>query len=171
MRASSRILACAAALLAAACAPRAPEPPLAPSLAPISPLAWPDESPETRLALLNRVTWGANVPTLRALAASGSGAYLARQLRPAAPAPRLAPEVQAHIDAMTISQRSAADLAVELERRRQAFQDIEGEERKREQQSYQQELNRIGREAAARTLLRAIYSPDQLQEVMTWFWA
>ena len=168
MKASSRILACVVTLLAAACAPRAPEPPPTP---PFPALAWHDESPATRLALLNRVTWGANAPTLRALAASGSGAYLARQLRPAAAAPRLAPEVQGHIDAMTISQRSAADLAVELERQRQAFLNLSPEERKTEQRTYQQELNRIGREAAARTLLRAIYSPDQLQEVMTWFWA
>src|SRR5687767_6054310 len=104
MNASSRILVCAAALAAAACAPRAPEP----AREAFAELAWADESPETRVALLNRVTWGANAPTLRALAASSSGAYLARQLRPASSAPRLAPEVQAHIDAMTISQRSAA---------------------------------------------------------------
>ena len=38
------------------------------------------------------------------------------------------------------------------------------------QQAYQQELNRLEREAATRSLLRALYSPNQLQEQMTWFW-
>src|SRR5471032_228888 len=31
-------------------------------------------------------------------------------------------------------------------------------------------MNRIGREAATRSLLRDLYSPWQLQEQMTWFW-
>ena len=167
MNASTRILVCAAALLAAGCAPRAPEPP-PPS--PLPTLAFPDESQSTRVALLNRVTWGANAPALDAMAASGTGAWLAQQLRPAA-APRLPATVQAHIDAMTISQRPAAELALEAAARRQAFLKLPPEERKGAQQAHQQELNRLGREAAARTLLRAIYSPDQLQEQMTWFWA
>ncbi|MDB5848458.1 MAG: hypothetical protein JWP29_2210, partial [Rhodoferax sp.] len=37
-------------------------------------------------------------------------------------------------------------------------------------QAYQQEMNRLGREAASRHLLRALYSPNQVQEQMTWFW-
>ena len=41
---------------------------------------------------------------------------------------------------------------------------------KSERQAFQQELTRLAREAAARTLLRALYSPHQLQEQMTWFW-
>jgi uncharacterized protein (DUF1800 family) len=149
LNASSRILVCAAALGVAACAPRAPEP----SPEPFPVLAWADDSQPTRVALLNRVTFGVNGPALRELAAAGgSGAYLARQLRPAAVSPRLPGEIQ---------QRSVADLAVEMERLRQAG----------DQKAYQQALNRLGREAMARTLLRAIYSPDQLQEQMTWFWA
>src|SRR6185503_21141075 len=43
-------------------------------------------------------------------------------------------------------------------------------DRKVAQQAYQQELTRLEREAAARSVLRAIYSPNQLQEQMTWFW-
>src|SRR5438093_1134423 len=44
------------------------------------------------------------------------------------------------------------------------------DEKKAAQQAYQQELTRLGREAAARMLLRALYSPWQLREQMTWFW-
>ena len=170
MGASSRILVCAVALAAAGCATRAPQTEIAPPRPPVPDLAWPDDSPALRVAVANRVAWGANPGTLAAIAASGTGAWLARQLRPAAAAPRLSPEVQAHIDAMTLSQRPASELAVEMERRRQAFVGLPPEERKPAQQAYQQELTRIGREAMARTLLRAMYSPDQLQEQMTWFW-
>jgi uncharacterized protein (DUF1800 family) len=99
----------------------------------------------------------------------GSGAYLTSQLRPA-PAPQLPADVQASIDAMTISQRSAVDLTTELEQQRRKFQDLPAFERKGAQQAYQQELTRLAREAGARMLLRALYSPDQLHEEMTWFW-
>jgi hypothetical protein len=37
-------------------------------------------------------------------------------------------------------------------------------------QTYQSEMNRLAREAATRHLLRALYSPHQVQEQMTWFW-
>ncbi|MEO8134527.1 MAG: DUF1800 domain-containing protein [Betaproteobacteria bacterium] len=37
-------------------------------------------------------------------------------------------------------------------------------------QAYRQELTRLGREASTRSLLRAVYSRNQLQEQMTWFW-
>src|SRR5262249_27462869 len=39
-----------------------------------------------------------------------------------------------------------------------------------ERRFYQQELGRLAREAATRSMLRALYSPWQLREQMTWFW-
>ena len=119
--------------------------------------------------MLNRVGFGANPSSLRAIESFGTGAYLARQLRPARES-RLPAEVQAYIDGMTLSQRSAVDLATELERRQRAFRSLSPEEAKGERQAYQQELTRLAREAASRMLLRALYSPEQLQEEMTWFW-
>src|SRR3984893_5784199 len=38
------------------------------------------------------------------------------------------------------------------------------------QQVYQQAMNDIAHQAATRTILRALYAPDQLRERMTWFW-
>ncbi|WP_204307553.1 DUF1800 family protein, partial [Klebsiella pneumoniae] len=38
------------------------------------------------------------------------------------------------------------------------------------QKDYQQALSKLAREASARSLLLALYSPQQLQEQMTWFW-
>jgi uncharacterized protein (DUF1800 family) len=158
-------LACTALILVSGCAtaPQRVERP------PLADIAWPDDSRATQLLVLNRVGFGANASSLRSIESMGSGAYLARQLRPA-PAPQLPADVQASIDAMTISQRSAVDLTTELEQQRRKFQDLPAFERKGAQQAYQQELTRLAREAGARMLLRALYSPDQLQEEMTWFW-
>ena len=43
-------------------------------------------------------------------------------------------------------------------------------QKKAARQAYQQELTRLAREAQQRFVLRALYSPNQLQEQMTWFW-
>ncbi|HTD05141.1 DUF1800 domain-containing protein, partial [Undibacterium sp.] len=95
--------------------------------------------------------------------------YLERQLHPAPAA--LPGPVQAQIAAMTISQRPVEQLNQELEQRRKDADAIANDdEKKAAQQAYQQELNRLAREAATRSLLRALYSPNQLQEQMTWFW-
>jgi hypothetical protein len=42
--------------------------------------------------------------------------------------------------------------------------------RKAAQQVYQQAMNDRAKQAAARTILRALYAPDQLRERMAWFW-
>src|SRR2546422_934335 len=122
------------------------------------------------LLLLNRVTWGANPSSARELARMGPERYLEAQLRPAQEA-ALPPEVQAQVDAMTITQRPVDELAKEMESRRKGLDLLRNDdEKKAAQQAYQQELTRLGREAAARMLLRALYSPWQLREQMTWFW-
>jgi len=122
------------------------------------------------LLLLNRVTWGANPSSARALARMGPASYLEAQLQPAQEA-ALPPEVQAQVDAMTITQRPVDEVAKEMENRRKGLDLLRSDdEKKAAQQAYQQELTRLGREAAARMLLRALYSPWQLREQMTWFW-
>ncbi len=122
------------------------------------------------LLLLNRVTWGANPSSARELARMGPERYLEAQLRPAEEA-ALPPQAQAQVDAMTIAQRPVDELAKEMESRRKGLDLLRNDdEKKAAQQAYQQELTRLGREAAARMLLRALYSPWQLREQMTWFW-
>src|SRR5256885_7091834 len=106
----------------------------------------------------------------RELARVGPASYLEAQLQPAQEA-ALPPEVQAQVDAMTISRRPVDELAKEMESRRKGLDLLRSDdEKKAAQQAYQQELTRLGREAAARMLLRALYSPWQLREQMTWFW-
>lgn len=121
------------------------------------------------LRLLNRVTWGANPGSARQIAAIGDERFLEQQLHPT---PAFLPrEIQAQIDAMSISRRPLQELVFELEQRRKETDAIIDPERKKSaQQAFQQELTRIAREAATRSLLRALYSSNQLQEQMTWFW-
>jgi uncharacterized protein (DUF1800 family) len=121
------------------------------------------------VSVLNRLTWGANVSTLQRVDALGLDRYLDQQLHPIAAS--LPGSVQAQISALTISQRSLESLTQELEQlRKDADAHANDDEKKIARQAYQQELNRLAREAATRSLLRALYSPNQLQEQMTWFW-
>ena len=152
-------------LFLAACAST---PPRAPSRPPLEPIAWADDSAALRLAALNRVSWGANRSSYADIARMGTGRWLDAQLRPTDA--RLPAEPQATIDAMSISQRPLAEIASELEEKRRAFQNAAADERKAERQAYQEELARLGREAQTRMLLRALYSPNQLEEHLTWFW-
>jgi uncharacterized protein (DUF1800 family) len=150
--------------LLSACA----SPPPAPPRPPVAPLAWPDDGRAIQLAVLNRLSWGANRSSFDEISRLGTGRWLDAQLHPvAAPLPA---DVQATIDSMTISQRPLASLVAEVEAQRRAFRNAGAEQRKAERRDYQQELARLGREAQTRMLLRALYSPNQLQEEMTWFW-
>lgn len=118
---------------------------------------------------LNRLTWGASPSAVDANANKGFDAYLTQQLHP--PAARLPEAVNTQIQAMTISQRPMVVLVQELEQRNKDANALTDDEAKKAaQQSYQQELNRLGREAATRHILRDLYSPNQVQEQMTWFW-
>src|SRR3954466_9146793 len=153
-------------LAACASAPGpAPEPYVRPAPEPI---AWPDDSRAVQLQVLNRVAWGADRSSAGALASVGSGRWPDAQLRPP-PAP-LPAEMQARIDAMTITQRPLAEVGAELEKRRRALRAATPEERKQELKAVNQELQGLARETQARMLLRAIYSPNQLDEHLAWFW-
>lgn len=118
---------------------------------------------------LNRLTWGASASSVDANAGKGFEAYLAQQLRP--PATRLPESVNTQIQAMAISQQSMVALVQTLEQRNKDANALTDDDAKKAaQQSYQAELNRLGREAVTRHILRDLYSPNQLQEQMSWFW-
>jgi len=138
------------------------------SAPPLEPLAWPDDSPAVQLQVLNRVSWGASRSGASEIARLGTGGWLAAQLQPAPAA--LPAELQARIDEMTISKRSLADLGAELEQRRRALEKVAADERKAERMAFNEDLQRLAREAQTRMLLRALYSPNQLEEHLTWFW-
>lgn len=121
------------------------------------------------ISMLDRVSWGVNASALRQVDAVGWPAYLDAQLRQQA-APMPAP-LQAQIAAMTISQQSLNVLVGGLQQRRKDADATVGDDAKKAaQQAYQDELNRLAREAATRSLLRDLYSDTQLLEHMSWFW-
>ena len=122
------------------------------------------------LAQLNRVTWGIDSASVREWNRLSRRDYLAAQLHPSAQA-RLPPGVQAQIDALTLNQKAMPAWVVEMEQRRRDADAIASDDAKKSaQQLYQQDMNRLARDASTRMLLRALYSPNQLQEQLTWFW-
>jgi uncharacterized protein (DUF1800 family) len=154
-------------VLLAACS-SAPQQRAAPDRPAPPPVEWPDDGARVQMQLLNRVSWGANRSSFESIARLGSARWLDAQLHPA-PA-QLPADTQAAIDAMTITQRPVTELVRELEEKRRALQKLPADAKARERQAFQQELARLGREAQTRMLLRALYSPNQLAEHMTWFW-
>ena len=122
------------------------------------------------LALLNRITWGETATAADDLQKLGAHAWLDRQLRPQTN-DRLPDAAQAQIDALPVARAPMADLVVQLDAQiKTANKLTDPDQKKAAQQAYQQALNDLGRQAATRELLRDLYSPDQLQEQMTWFW-
>ncbi|MET3493428.1 DUF1800 domain-containing protein [Variovorax boronicumulans] len=165
-RASMALGACALALLAAGCAtaPGSERAMVSVSLPSSAPL-----DAATRLRWLDRVSWGANASSDAQLAQRGLALWMRDQLNPR-PAP-LPAAAQAQIDAMTISRTPVDELVMALEAQRKAADALPDEEQKKAaRRAYQQALDRLAREARQRFVLRALYSPNQLQEQMTWFW-
>src|SRR6266581_6911429 len=63
------------------------------------------------------------------------------------------------------------DIAVAFEQQaKSANQVADADQKKAAQQVYQAAMNDRARQAAARTILHALYAPDQLRKRMTWFW-
>jgi uncharacterized protein (DUF1800 family) len=128
----------------------------------------PDRTAE--LGLLARVTWGATPSSADQIHTMGMQRWLDWQLHPTA-SDTLPPEAQAAIDAMPISHRSMADFMTERADRARAVNLItDPADKQPAQQAFQQWMSDVARQAAARTILRDLYSPAQLREQMTWFW-
>lgn len=122
------------------------------------------------LALIDRLTWGVNESTAAEFSALGRDRWLDRQLHPG-PKDKLPAAAQAQIATMPITTQPVTELAPSLTAQQRALNQIQDvEQKKTAQQAYQQAMNELGRQAAARSLLRDLYSPDQLREKMTWFW-
>ena len=122
------------------------------------------------LALIDRLTFGANASTVAHLESLGAERWLQEQLHP--PTNLTLPEAaQAQIEAMPDVHKLPFDLASALDQQGKAANQITDPDiKKAAQQVYQQGMNDRTRQAAARSILRAIYAPDQLRERMTWFW-
>ena len=122
------------------------------------------------LALLDRLTWGVNASSAEHLRAVGTERWLQEQLHPASNV-TLPEAAKTQIEAMPDVHKFPFDIAISFEQQaKSANQVADPDQKKAAQQVYQQAMNDRARQAAARTILRALYSPDQLRERMTWFW-
>ena len=122
------------------------------------------------LYLLNRITWGANPTSAREFVVMGPERFLDRQLHPSAD-DHLPKEVQAQIDELSISHTPVEKFVADMDQELKTANSITDPKQKQDaQKAYQDSLNRYGREPAVRSILRDLYSPDQLLEQMTWFW-
>lgn len=121
-------------------------------------------------ALVNRLTWGQTSREMADIERLGPDRWVGSQLRPDGPA-RLPPEVQARIDALRISRESMAQIAVTMDGENKAAAKLQDSTaRQAAQQAYGKAMADLKQQTAARSLLRDLYSPHQLQEQMTWFW-
>ncbi|EJE49862.1 hypothetical protein PMI14_05574 [Acidovorax sp. CF316] len=137
----------------------------APSLAPSD---TPDEA--LRARWMDRITWGCTAQGAQALAGMGRQAWLTAQLHGPASAP-LPAAAQAQIDAMAISHTPYEALALQMDARQREARALPTEdERKAALDAWQKDMRTLQREASQRFVLRALYSPAQLRERMTWFW-
>lgn len=132
------------------------------------------------LALVNRITWGANQSEMQRMKAVGLDRWLQDQLHPA-PGDHLPPEVTAQIDALPMLHKSSMAMAKELAEIVDTAKLNQGQIKHDAvlstmtalapaRQLRRDYLNDVFRQTQARHILRDLYSPDQLREQMAWFW-
>jgi uncharacterized protein (DUF1800 family) len=118
---------------------------------------------------LNRVTYGINTSTLAEYRRVGRLAFLREQLAPRDTS--LPPQIAQQIDALLVSHVQLLQLmsAADVERTRyKALKDPAQREQGR--LNLHERGDQLILQAIQRNLLRAVYSPAQLQEQLVWFW-
>ncbi len=145
-------------------------PPPLPHYMPVAESAAPLDTNPSDIAVLNRVSWGAGTSSAQTLGAEGLDGYLQSQLHPSAD-DGLPKEAQIQIAAMDIARKTLPQINDEIRALRQAAQKLKGTpDYDIAQKAYRQRLSEYARQAATRSLLRDLYSKNQLKEQLTWFW-
>ena len=157
-------------LLLAGCAtasmPQAPAPPA------MQAMQVPQRAPLSAhdLALINRLSWGVSPSLAKSAQVEGMKNFVEHQLHPSAD-DGLPPEIAAQVAALTISSEPVDQLVREIsEQRQQANMTADPMEKQAAQRALQERLNQLAREASTRSLLRDVYSRNQLKELTSWFW-
>jgi uncharacterized protein (DUF1800 family) len=122
------------------------------------------------MILLDRLTWGINASSAAHLQSIGAERWLGEQLHP--PSGTILPAAaKAQIEDMPDVHKLPFDIAVAFDQQGKAANQIaDADQKKVAQQAYQQAINDRAKQAAARSILHALYAPDQLRQRMTWFW-
>ena len=122
------------------------------------------------LIFLDRLTFGVNASSAAHLQAVGPERWLNEQLHPPANSALPGP-AQSQIEAMADIHKPAFDILASFDAQaKSANQVTDPDQKKAAQQVYQQAMNERMRQAASRSILHALYAPDQLRQRMTWFW-
>lgn len=118
---------------------------------------------------LNRVTYGVNSATLSDYQRRGRAGFLAAQL--ASRAPALPADVAGQINTLDVAHADAAQLLADTNSEYKRINALtDGPEKEQARKALNDRGNALAYQAARRDLLRAIYSPAQLQEELVWFW-
>ncbi len=118
---------------------------------------------------LNRVTYGLNSQTLADYEQHGRAAFLSAQL--AAGEPVLPAPIAAQLSILDLTHADAAQLLAATNAEYKRINSLaDGPEKEDARKALNERGNALAYEAARRELLRAIYSPAQLREQLSWFW-
>jgi uncharacterized protein (DUF1800 family) len=122
------------------------------------------------LRAINRLTYGVNDSAADAYASAGRAGFWAQQLHfvgdSALPQP-----ARAAVEAMDISRLPARDVVWAYEEEARALKETPDEEaRKAMHKALNERYRFVTEEAQQRYIIRALYSRNQLQEQLTWFW-
>ena len=152
-----------AALGMAACAAPASRPGAGPPAAQLAAMSRGDA------VWLERVSFGLDSGTVSDYRRLGRERYLDQQLQPEheiLPAP-----IAGQVQALESSRPEAAPVLQNLQQQRKAVNAMtDGADKDQARKALNDEGNQAAYEARRRELLRAIYSPAQLEEQMVWFW-
>ncbi|MGH7419599.1 MAG: DUF1800 family protein, partial [Candidatus Rokuibacteriota bacterium] len=120
------------------------------------------------LRWLNRVTFGVDSAALARYRQLGRAGFLDEQLIGLTPEPA---DLAAAIAALGVTQHTAEQLLRQAQAEQRRIAALPGEDEKREARAaHRQAALKASDETATRHLMRALHSPTQLREQMTWFW-
>jgi len=139
-------------------------------LAPAGQAAGRGTSALTRVDLrwLNRVTFGVDSSAVATYRRLGREKFLDAQLHPPREDP---PELRAAIASLGISQKTGEARVFEFRQEQQRINSLPSEDEKQKaRMALGQASGQVQYETSRRHLMRAIASPWQLREQMTWFW-
>src|SRR6266853_4725391 len=123
----------------------------------------------SELQFLNRITYGATARDLEAYRALGREGYLGRELAWHGDE-GLPGEAAAFIANLPVSRTRPQDLAEEIKSARRSAPGKSADEKKEMAKQLRQEFAELDFQVFERRTVRALYSPHQLQEMLTWFW-
>lgn len=118
---------------------------------------------------LERVSFGLDTETVADYRRLGRERFLDNQLHPhgaALPGP-----IAAQVAAFEVTHADPAHWLADVQARRKAINTMsDGPDKEQARKALNEHGNKLAYEAIRRDMLRAVYSPAQLQEQMVWFW-